>query len=159
MRREYIDSWLSGVLEQEQNPTPPLTPPPNLDRSYRAKRRKMSHRETSTSRKHRLNNDTTSSVTDLTDRTKFDPSIQSSSGTSRQRSPVRDLLNELPLSSPSIHCTRPKPKYIPKPPDEAIDIPDAAFDDDVSLKPEELDALWQDVTEIYNEAAEAEEHG
>jgi hypothetical protein len=44
-------------------------------------------------------------------------------------------------------------------PDEAIDIPDAAFYDPVSLKPEELDALWQDVMEIYNKAAEAKEHG
>ncbi|PLB51607.1 hypothetical protein P170DRAFT_422603 [Aspergillus steynii IBT 23096] len=44
-------------------------------------------------------------------------------------------------------------------PDEAIDIPDAAFYDAANSTPEELYALWQDVTEIYNEAAEAEEHG
>ncbi|KAL3439937.1 hypothetical protein BJX65DRAFT_315282 [Aspergillus insuetus] len=148
----------------------------------------MSQRGKSTSRKRRIQDDTTSSITDLTERTRFDPSIQSSSGTSRQRSPVRDLLNELPLSSPSIHCTRPKSvplpdsvrslrqvlgldfgvKLIPAPlkdkirseaPDEAIDIPDAAFYDAVNATPDELNALWLDVTEIYNEAAEAEEHG
>ncbi|KAL4741738.1 hypothetical protein BDV11DRAFT_167873 [Aspergillus similis] len=44
-------------------------------------------------------------------------------------------------------------------PDEAIDIPDAAFYDAANSTSEELDAPWQDVTEIYNEAAEAEEHG
>ncbi|KAL4912581.1 hypothetical protein BDW62DRAFT_214895 [Aspergillus aurantiobrunneus] len=43
--------------------------------------------------------------------------------------------------------------------EEALDIPDAAFDSTVNSTPEELDALWQDVREIYNEAAECEEHG
>lgn len=40
-----------------------------------------------------------------------------------------------------------------------MDIPDAAFDNAVGWTPAELDALWQDVNEIYTEAAECEEHG
>ncbi len=110
MKEKEIHSWLSGVLKQ-QNPTPPSTPPRVLDGSHQRKRRRMSDR--AGPRKRRIDDDTASSLTDLTDRTRFDPSIQSSSGTSRQRSPTRDLLNELPLSSPSIHCTRPKSVPLP----------------------------------------------
>lgn len=113
MKRKDIDSWLNGVLKQ-QNPTPPSTPPGVIDGSRQTKRQKMSHRGTSSSRKRRIDDSRGSSLTDLTDHTRFDPSVLSSSGTSRQRSPVRDLLNELPLSSPSIHCTRPKSVPLPK---------------------------------------------
>ncbi|PYI27470.1 hypothetical protein BP00DRAFT_20367 [Aspergillus indologenus CBS 114.80] len=111
MKRKDIDSWLSGVLDKQKLP-PPSTPPADLNsNSHRTKWRKMSPRETSSSRKRRIEDDTTSSLTDLTDRTRFDPS----SGTSRPRSPARDLLNDLPLSSPPIHCTRPKSVPLPEP--------------------------------------------
>ncbi|KAL4778043.1 hypothetical protein BJX76DRAFT_344290 [Aspergillus varians] len=118
--------------------------------------------------KCRIDDDTASSL---------DPSVQSLSRTSQQQSPVQDLLNKLPLSSPSIHCTRPKSvplpnsvlslqqalgrnfgsKVIPAPlkdkiyadaREEALDIPDAVFDSTANLTPEELDALWHDVREI-----------
>ncbi|KAI9035299.1 uncharacterized protein KD926_003772 [Aspergillus affinis] len=132
--------------------------------------------------------ETRSLSTQLTERTRFDPSVQSSSGPSRQRSPARDLLNDLPLAIPPIHCTR--PKEIPLPdtslslrrslcenfglkvipvglkdkihsadPEGAMDIPDVAFDYADSRTPEQLEALWRDVVEIYQEAAECEEHG
>lgn len=39
-----------------------------------------------------------------------------------------------------------------------LDIPDSAFDDSDRRSPEQLDALWQDVVEIYEEAAECEEY-
>ena len=112
MKRKAIESWLSGVLSQ-QNSTPPSTPPDIIDGGRQTKRRNISQRGKSTSRKRGIT-DTASSLTDLTDHTSFDPSVQSSSGTSRQRTTARDLLNELPLSSPSIYCTRPKSGPLPR---------------------------------------------
>ncbi|KAJ5249497.1 hypothetical protein N7524_011813 [Penicillium chrysogenum] len=127
------------------------------------------------------------SLSTLTDRTKFEPSVQSASGQPRQRSPARDLLNDLPLSNPPIHCTRPKEILLPSStlslrrtlcqgfgsrvipiglknrisaadPEGALDIPDSAFDETDRRSPGQLDALWQDVVEIYEEAAECEEY-
>lgn len=114
MKRPDVLSWLHRVQGQ-QNPTPPSSPPPtelDNDHIHRQKRRKMSHDGTSTpqKRRRRVSQDDVDldSLSTLTDRTKFEPSVQSAAGQLRQRSPVRDLLNDLPLSTPPIHCTRPK---------------------------------------------------
>ena len=54
--------------------------------------------------------------------------------------------------------TRSQDKISSENPEKALYIPDAAFDDAIGWTPE-LDALWQDVKEIYTEAAECDEHG
>lgn len=117
MKRPDVLSWLHRVQGQ-QNPTPPSSPPPNEldnDHIHHQKRRKMSHNGTSTPQKRRRTQDDMDleSLSTLTDRTKFEPSVQSASGQPRQRSPARDLLNDLPLSNPPIHCTRPKEILLP----------------------------------------------
>ncbi|KAE8153589.1 hypothetical protein BDV25DRAFT_21724 [Aspergillus avenaceus] len=189
MKRKDIFYWLSRI-QSLQNPSPPSTPV-DIDQSHQTKRRKMSGSGTSTPRKRSRNfvdDDAASLLSNLSDRTRFEPSVQSSSATSRQRSPARDLLNELPLSSPPIHCFRPKSIPLPKPvlslrqrlgrnlgvklipiqlkdkiaaeaPEEALEIPDTAFDDTINYTSDQLDILWQDMSEIYHEAAECEEYG
>ncbi|KAL4891323.1 hypothetical protein BDV59DRAFT_66972 [Aspergillus ambiguus] len=116
MRSQDIYTRLQRVQVQH-NPTPPSSPPhKSHDRgSLRHRKRKMPSRNASTPQKRPRPMDdleTRSLSTQLTDRTRFDPSVQSSSGPSRQRNPARDL-NDLPLSTPPIHCTRPKDIPLP----------------------------------------------
>ncbi|KAL4885946.1 hypothetical protein BJY04DRAFT_119748 [Aspergillus karnatakaensis] len=116
-------------------------------------------------------------LSDVTDRTRLDFPLL-----------VADLLRELPLSSPSLHFGRPEDVPLPdsarslrqslsldfglgvipalfkdrifsEAPHEAIDIPASAFYDPTDLTSDDIYALWKDVQEVYDNAAEAEQYG
>ncbi|KAH8430584.1 uncharacterized protein LDX57_008248 [Aspergillus melleus] len=192
MKRKDINRWLEEAAFQ-QNPTPPSSTLREgiVDEfAQDTKRVKMSASGASTPRKRSRPVDdveASSLFSGLTDRTRFDPSAQSSSAQSRQRSPVRELLNELPHSTPSIHCTRPKNVPLPEDviflrkalcqgfgskvipielkerieevdPEAATEIPDFAYDNSRNLQPSQLDALWADVDDVFQAAAECDEH-
>ncbi|KAE8316672.1 hypothetical protein BDV41DRAFT_561966 [Aspergillus transmontanensis] len=186
MKKKDIVSWLDRV-ETEPNPSPPSS---DIHEYYRRKRHVMSRNTESSPRKRPRSlqlDDVDSHTTSLTDRTRINTPSRTSSGPGRQRN-TRELLNELPLSSPSIHCFR--PKHIPLPasvlslrkklshgfgsniipiglkaklyqedPQGAVDIPDLGWDCTADWSSAKLEALWEDVVSIYKEAAECEEYG
>ena len=44
-------------------------------------------------------------------------------------------------------------------PEGTTEIPDSAYDNSKELQPAQLDALWQDVDDVFQAAAECDEHG
>lgn len=119
MKRKDVYSWL-GEVEFPQNPTSSSSSPREEEEEDEfvptTKRARMSASGASIPRK-RLRPvddlDASSLSTAFTDGSRLNPSVQSSSGASRQKSPARELLNELPHSTPSIHCNRPKSVPLP----------------------------------------------
>ena len=118
MKTNAIYDWL-GCIET-QNPTPLATLGLKCDTILYRKRPHMSERSGSPTKWMRLDNDLKESgfiLTELTDRTRFEYATTSTSrncSPSRQRSPARDLLNELRLSNPPIHCARPRDIRLPE---------------------------------------------
>ncbi|KAF2181368.1 hypothetical protein K469DRAFT_262476 [Zopfia rhizophila CBS 207.26] len=80
-------------------------------------------------------------------------------------SPVRDLFNELRLSSPAIHCVPPvipiglKSLMQASDPHGTDDIPAFTFDKEDTRTEDQLKALWEEVEDISNEAKECDVYG
>ncbi|KAL3477471.1 hypothetical protein BJX99DRAFT_269872 [Aspergillus californicus] len=172
-----IENWLDQLSGASEAPTPPST----LPSGYRQKRRMSmaSARDSSPSKRSRIADDRT--ITS-------EISLRSTTTTSRQVSPTRDILNQLRLADPPIICwplaLSPTPEsvitlrkrltdgfghnIIPRglesrirafDPISADEIPQTAFSDSSTLSDAVLDELWGDLKTICFDARQCDIYG